>query len=295
MSEHRLPPIQYLSAFVEAARYNSFKQAANELNVTPSAISQQIKNLEEHLGLSLFTRKARALDLTQEGMNFYRIAERTLRTYEEGYSEFVNRYFSATLTVSTTPYISNEILIPRLHEFHERYPQISLVVQASTRLEDLANTGLDAGIRIGVPSWEGYEVELISECRSGLVASPDYIERNPLKKKADWAKQTLIHTRSHVNDWQRVSTLANAKANPDKELIFDSYAAGIRAAEEGLGLAIGMFPLSNEKVRRGQLVVLSERYQNVDEGVYFVTKRNDKKQRYYAILFEWLKSVFANC
>ena len=152
---HRMPPIQYLPAFVAAARHTSFKRAAAELNVTPSAISQQIRNLEDHMGLALFSREKRALRLTRSGEDFYQITKKLLSGYESGYAQFMSEHCSSTLSVSMIPYVANEVVIPQLHDFQQQYPDLNLVVQTSMQLESLEFNEIDAAIRFGVPPWAG--------------------------------------------------------------------------------------------------------------------------------------------
>jgi len=290
---HRKPPIQYLTAFAFAARHKSFKIAAGELNVSPSAISQQIKTLESYIGLSLFSRKKRELQLTRAGESFYRVAEETIATYEAGYSRFAERYVSASLKVSMTPYVANELVIPQLNHFQEMYPDLNLVVETSTQIKDLASSGLDAAIRFGVPPWGDDQVELICSARTNLVATQGYFDKHPLKSVSDWQCQTLIHTRTDVNDWQRFMDQSNRVFTPQKELYFDSYSAGIRAAEEGLGIVIAAFPLTRNKVIAGALTTLTDKYSRIEEAFYLVSKPNVNKQESYGILLAWLKKIFA--
>ncbi len=289
---HRMPPIQYLTAFDASARHNSFKLAAGELNVSPSAISQQIKTLEKHVGLSLFSRDKRELQLTQAGESFYQIAASTIARYERGYAQFVEQYYSSSLKVSMIPYIANELVIPRLHHFQERYPDVNLVVETSMQLENLASSELDAAIRFGVPPWGDQNVELISPAQSNLVATKAYFDKNPINRVSDWQQQTLIHIRTNTNDWQRFMDQIKFQFKPKRELYFDSYGAGIRAAEEGLGIAMGVFPISNNKIAEGLLTTLSEQYSPLEEAFYLVTKHNDSKQENYRILLHWLQYIF---
>lgn len=291
LNRHRPPPIQYLPAFVAAAQHNSFKLAAEQLNVSPSAISQQIKTLEQHIGLELFSRKKRQLQLTRAGESFYQMAQTTLSHYENGCMAFAQTYISPTLNVSMTPYIANEIVIPQLAAFHEKYPDINLVVQTSMQLENLQDKNLDAAIRFGIPPWAEHDVALITEATSGLVATQSYFERHPLKTAEDWQQQILIHSRSNVNDWLRV--LHRIEYKPQKELYFDSYDAGIRAAEEGLGIAIAVFPTSSRKLAQGKLITVANKLHPIEEAYYLVTKPNDHKQQSYQTLLSWLKDIFS--
>lgn len=290
-NQYRPPPIQYLPAFVAAARHNSFKLAAAQLNVSPSAISQQIKTLENHIGLPLFSRQKRELQLTRAGESFYQVAQTTLGSYERGCSQFSETYIAPTLNVSMTPYIANEVVIPQLADFHEKYPDINLVVQTSMRLENLQDKNLDAAIRFGVPPWAEHDVTLICSVYSGLVASKEYFNKHPVHSEKDWQQQTLIHSRTQVNDWQLL--LDKFQVKPNKELYFDSYDAGMRAAEEGLGIAIAVFPISNNKITQGKLKTLSQKKHPIEEAYYLVTKPNDHKQEIYQIFLSWLKEIFS--
>ncbi len=290
---YKSPPIQYLPAFVAAARASSFKVAASQLNVTPSAISQQIKTLENHMGLKLFSRKKRSLQLTFAGISFYQVAQDTLNQYESGCREFNEKHQSSTLNVSMIPYIANEILIPKLAEFNTLHPDINLMIHTSVTLENLQVQELDAAIRFGIPPWSEQDmvnIELICHAQSALVASEEYLARHPIHSTSDWKKQTLIHSRSHINDWQVFMDKLNFK--PHQQLVFDSYDASIRAAEEGLGIAIAVLPISQDKIHQNKLVCLSPNYKDIDESFYLVSKPNEHKQTNILALHIWLKDIF---
>ncbi|MEH6345254.1 MAG: LysR substrate-binding domain-containing protein [Bermanella sp.] len=289
---YRSPPIQYLPAFVAAAFHNSFKLAATQLNVSPSAISQQIKTLETHIGLELFSRKKRTLELTRAGVRFYEVAKATVNHYEAGYDQFAEQYISPTLRVSMIPYIANEVIIPRLAEFKEQYPDINLLLQTSIQLENLPDKELDAAIRFGVPPWPEHDVALIAKAQSSLVASKEYLDSHPIKETKDWQQQTLIHSRTKVNDWQGLMDRFNF--TPKQELFFDSYDASIRAAEEGLGISVAVFPISNTALQQKKIIPLAHKPTQLDEAFYLVTKPNENKQAGYQALLKWLKQVFSD-
>ena len=291
-SNQRMPPIQYLAAFSAAAHHNSFKLAAQQLNVSPSAISQQIKSLESHIGLPLFSREKRSITLTPAGESFYQLALQTLNQYEKDYDQFTQQYFSSSLTISMIPYIANEVVIPRLHEFHEQFPALNLIVQTSMHLENLALQELDGAIRFGVPPWGHNHVYLISKASTSLMASQDYLDKHISTKPINWSEQTLIHSRSDINDWQRFMSESHLDVTPKKELYFDSYDAGIRAAEEGLGITIGAFPISNNTIKEGKLVALAKQPIAMKEAFYFVCTPNINKQKHYDIVLKWLRTLF---
>lgn len=288
----RLPPIQYLVVFATAARLSSFKLASQALSITPSAVSQQIKSLEGHVGVTLFNREQRALKLTLAGEDFYRVADRTLRQYEQGFTQFSSQHLSSALRVSMIPYVANEVLIPHLHEFQQAYPGIRLLIETSSEIEDLHCSELDAAIRFGVPPWGDLNAELICQVKSGLVASEQYLREFPMGHSQDWSQQTLIHSRNQVNDWQRYMEETGIHFEPKNELHFDSYYAAMRAAEEGLGIMIAVFPLSQHSINSGELVMLFEHTALLPEGLYLLTKDNERKSANYKCLLKWLQAIF---
>ncbi|MBL4796996.1 MAG: LysR family transcriptional regulator [Oleispira sp.] len=297
-NRQRLPPIQYLVAFVTAAKLCSFKLAARELNITPSAISQQIKNLENHIGLALFSREKRELQLTGAGEAFYLIAKKTMSSYENGYAQFSDQFFSSSLRVSMIPFVAHEIVIPHLHEFQIKHPEINFIIETSAELKNLETGDLDGAVRFGLPPWGNTKAERICSLSSNLVASKEYLKTHSIEGKSEnkaeinWQNQTLIHSRSNVNDWQRYMSDVGVQFKPKNELFFDSYEAGLRAAEEGLGIALAVFPMSANKIKTEKLVVLSDQYVPIKEGVYWVTKANENKQDNYQTVLGWLQGIF---
>lgn len=292
VNHSRTPPIQYLAAFEASARHGSFKAAAEELNITASAISQQIKALEAILGLSLFERRARGIRLNSAGASFYTVAENTIATYKSGFSQFKQQFQSPSLRMTTIPYIANEIIIPNLHRFAELHPDINLIIETSMGIENLADSELDCALRFGIPPWRGGEAKLISKAKSNLVASPKYFAEHPLMSIDDFEHQTIIHTRSDTNDWQRLTDLFNVKVKPKRELHFSSYSAAIKAAEEGLGIAIGLFPTSNASINSGRLVAYAAEHLPLEEAYYLVSNKSRKKEKEYQALFSWVAGVF---
>ena len=122
MKPNRLPPMQWLPPFEAAARHLSFKRAAEELFVTPSAISQQIKLLEQTVGTPLFHRRTRAIELTQAGSYDFHIVTELLDQHQHGYNMLMRKLRVPMLRANTIPFVANELLIPNLHVFKQRYP-----------------------------------------------------------------------------------------------------------------------------------------------------------------------------
>lgn len=241
------PPIQYLPAFITAARLKSFKQAAQQLHVTPSAISQQIKSLETQLGLSLFDRQSKELQLTQTGKHYFEFAADALDRYQNGWQAFSDRFLSQTLRISLTDYMANQIVIPRLKDFVET-TGIQLELHTSSYNQNLLSNTLDAAIRFGTPPWPHHNAWLIADAQIALVATPDYFHKHPIKQPSDWKQHTLIHARRTVNDWQRLEHQLGYALQARQELVFDSYESAIQAARAGLGVMMASFPISNHEI-----------------------------------------------
>ena len=276
-----------------AARLGSFKLASEALNVTPSAISQQIKSLEQRIGMALFSRQGKELRLNQAGKEFLLFASTAVDVYESGWKGFSEQFLSRRLRVSMTDYMANCVVIPRLKSL-EADTGIELEIHTSSRNQDLQIKTLDAAIRFGEPPWPEHQFELISEASVAIVASPDYWRRHPLSTKQDWLDQTLIHARRSVNDWRRTEIFNAASVSPKNELVFDSYHSAIEAAKNGLGIMLASFPISNQEIRSGAVAALSEKRYPCEEGFYLVTKPNHTKDKQYQLLLAWLRKVFSD-
>jgi len=290
MTNPKLPPIQYLTAFEAAARLCSFKLAAQELNVTPSAISQQIKSLETQLAKPLFDRSQRQLRLTQSGAEFFKVAQKTLHSYSSSFRAFTESQQKTTLVVSMIPFIANEIVIPQLADFQQRYPDIELIIETDMNKVDFTDGQIDAAVRFGQPPWTELEAELICETSSALVATEEYFAKHPLVSKKDWSQQTLIHCRKNVDDWQTLRDLLGHPFEAKAELKFACYESGMKAAEAGLGLAMAIFPITQQKIESGKLKVMTDKTYPSHESFYLVTKPSNDKVTATNLLLSWLQA-----
>lgn len=286
------PPIQYLPAFVAAAQLGSFRAAAQQLNVTPSAISQQIKSLEQRIGLSLFSRQGKELQLSQAGEEFFSFAAHSLGHYQQGWEGFAEQFLSPQIRISMTDYVANRIIIPRLADFME-HSGIPLEIHTSSRNQNLQANTLDAAIRFGTPPWPEHHARVICDAQVAMVASPEYWRQHPLTCRQHWQHQTLIHARRVTNDWQRLEQSQGYTITARQQLMFDSYETAIEAAKAGLGIMLASFPTSNQELRSGVLQAHSEKRFSSGEHFYLITKPNDHKEKRYQQLFSWLSAVFA--
>src|ERR1700756_1945513 len=191
----RLPSLNGLRAFEAAARHLSFTQAASELNVTQTAISHQIRRLEEELGLRLFIRKNRALALTPQARDYLPGVRAAFNDLRLATDRLLRKDDDKVLTVSTLASLAAKWLLPRLTAFQEAHPGIDVRITTSTALVDFRGGGVDAAIRYGRGNWPGVRAEWLMADDFFPVCSPALLTgKKPLHCPEDLAQHTLLHT-----------------------------------------------------------------------------------------------------
>lgn len=251
----RLPPLTQLRAFEAAARHRSFKAAAEELSVTPAAVSHQIRELEDRLGLRLFERRTRQVVPTAAALALYPVLRDGFDAFAEAI-ESLTRQDASALTLSATPAFVSQWLLPRLGEFRRAHPGIDLRLHASPVPVDLAGGGADLAVRYGFGPYPSHEVAVLSVDRFQPVASPSLGLASP----AELARHRLIHF-----DWSRDLPerptwplwLRRARLrHPDAQrgLRFSEESHAIQAAIAGQGVALLGATLIRDELRRGVLV-----------------------------------------
>lgn len=263
----RLPPLNALRSFEAAARHLSFVRAADELSVTPAAVSQQVKALEEHLGLKLFRRQARGLLLTDAGQMLLP----GLREGLDKMAEAVRRVSAATgsgpLTVNTLPSFATRWLVPRLHRFHARRPEIQLRLSTSSTLVDFAAEDVDAAIRYGKGEYPGLKADLLMVEDLTPVCSPALLDGSaPLRTPEDLRHHTLLHDVINVeggvhvdgrldDNWRRwLAHVGVDDIDPYRGPGYSDASNTLQAAIAGQGVAMGRGALIADAVAEGHLV-----------------------------------------
>lgn len=302
----RLPSLNALRVLEAVARHLSLTKAANELRVTPAAISHQIKGLEADLGISLVERDGRRLRLTnaaQAGLAdlrlaFDRLTQAARKIREHGRSE--------TLTISTTPSFAAGWLIPRLERFRARAPEMDLRLDTSVRLLNLEREGIDAAIRYGAGDYPGLEtVRLFTEgvfpvCSPAACAGP-----HPLREPADLKWHTLLHldwwhalpasgaagTSGDWPDW-RMWLLAAGVEGVDhtRGPRFSDSGMALQAARLGQGVALGSTSLVGDDLAAGTLIVPFELSIATRFACFLVYPKDAATQPKIVAFREWLLS-----
>lgn len=251
-----LPPLTSIKAFEAAARHASFKLAAAELHVTPAAVSLQVKQLEEWLGLPLFDRSGAGLALTGKGRSYCQELSRVLAMLVRATEEVRGDALSGTLRVTALPSFTGKWLLPRLARFTARYPDIDLVLDTDAVIQNLAGGKFDLAIRAGSGRWQGLAADLIAREAFTPMCSPAYLARAAvLSSPADLAAHPLIHSTPR-DGWARWLEMAGQSQRVDaaKGLVVSDSAMALQAAIDGNGVVLGRTCLAGADIAAGRLV-----------------------------------------
>ncbi|MEH6418161.1 transcriptional regulator GcvA [Pseudomonas sp. CGJS7] len=250
-------PLNALRAFEAAARSLSFQAAAAQLFVTPAAVSHQVKRLEAHLGVQLFHRGHRAVELTAEG-------QALAASLVEWFAQLdlaLDRAVAPTvahLRVSTVESFAAKWLAPRLHRFHRDCPELKLRIETGDEPSDFVRDGIDVAIRYGAGGYAGVEAERLLDAPVFAVCAPTVSP--PLAAAEDLRLHTLLHDdsaagRPGVPDWAAWLRAADAGAvDASRGPVFASIYLALEAAAAGHGVALGVGPLVADDLRRGRLI-----------------------------------------
>jgi LysR family glycine cleavage system transcriptional activator len=271
----RLPSLNGLRAFEAAARHLSFTNAASELNVTQTAISHQIKRLEEELGLKLFIRQNRALALTPQGHDYLPGVRAAFNDLRLATDRLKRRDNDHVLTVSTLASMASKWLLPRISAFQKAHPDIDVRITTSTSMVDFKSGDVDAAIRYGRGQWLGLRADWLTADDLFPVCSPALrTGKKALLKPQDLADYTLLHSSGgYDDDWRLWLTAAGLPTDISKQpgLTFDMIFMTLQAAIDGLGVAIGRTTYVEGDLAKGRLVVPFDMRMPADAGFYLVS------------------------
>ncbi len=253
-----LPHLDPLIAFEAAARHCSFSQAADELNVTASAVSQQIKALEQQLGVSLFERGHRSVDLTERGRGFQNSVTIAL-THLVNAANDARAAGETLLEIATDTSIAEQWLIPRLPRFEALHPDISLKITVSDVRSELLGPDVPLSIIHGDGSWRGCVSELFLEEEVFPVCSPDYLARwGGEFKPEDLPRADLLDLDYEHWHWMNWAILLTEMSLPlpevPRKLRMNNYPMLLDAAKRGLGMTLGWSSLTDDDLAAGRLV-----------------------------------------
>ena len=284
-----LPSTASLRAFARAARTLSFKQAAEELHVSPSALSRQVQALEDQLGAALFIRRNPGLKLTDAGRRYLVTAENVLRELREA-AESLTAASPRPLRVSALESFSARWLVPHLPAFQAAHPGIELEIEATLRYADFARDPVDVAIRFGTGPWPDLHAEPIVDLVFFPVCSPALRDGDPpLRSVEDLAEHVWIHVQQVPNawrDWVRKAGLPDLRGRRD--LHFDHVGIALSAAESGQGVALASQVLCQAEVADGRLCVPFDHQVRSAETYHLVCRPESLDDPRIVALRDWL-------
>ncbi|OSI63882.1 transcriptional regulator [Bradyrhizobium canariense] len=294
----RLPSLNGLRAFEAAARHLSFTLAASELNVTQTAISHQIRRLEEELGIRLFVRQNRALALTAEARDYLPGVRAAFNDLRLATDRLLRKDDDKVLTVSTLASLAAKWLLPRLTDFQEHHPGIDVRITTSTSLVDFQRDNVDAAIRYGRGQWPGLRADWLMADELFPVCSPSLLRGDkPLRCPEDLKSHMLLHTSNANNDdWRLWLTAAGLPADIARQpgITFDMIFMTIQAAIDGIGVAMGRTSYVQDDIAKGRLVVPFKIALPADAGFYLVAPEGRREAPKLAAFREWMIAATRN-
>jgi LysR family glycine cleavage system transcriptional activator len=287
----KLPPLSSVRVFEAAARHGSFKKAAEELNITASAVSHAVQNLEDWLGLALFQRGRGKLGLTEPGAAYAAAVGEALKAVAEATARLPGRRSQGRLSISAAPGFATRWLMPRLSRFTDRYPEIGVDIETSLKPVDLPMEGIDAAIRLAppsraTPSWTRLlDESLVPVCSPALREKYRDLSGLELIAQVD-----LIHMTSISGDWAEWYRIIGAAtpANVRGGLRVDTVNMALEAARRGHGIALGRTPLFEAEIASGELVCLLDERVPSGWSYWLVTMDADFQSQDVKGFRQWL-------
>jgi LysR family transcriptional regulator, glycine cleavage system transcriptional activator len=251
----RLPPLKTLPAFEIAAERLSFTAAAGELHLTHGAVSRQIQALESHLGVPLFRRSNRRIELTEAGVAFLPGVRQALHGLETSTAEIATSPREGALVVSCVATFMMRWLIPRLYAFNALHRKIDVRLAASHAPVDFARDGVDVAIRVGEAPWPRNVVgtPFLAD-RIGPVCTPVLLEGRNTLQLSELRRHRLLHAETRAQSWSNWARARGTTIELNNSQSFEHHYFMLEAAASGLGIGIASYPLVEQDLKSGRLV-----------------------------------------
>ncbi|AFJ59821.1 MULTISPECIES: LysR family transcriptional regulator [Pseudomonas] len=284
-------PLNALRAFEASARHLSFTRAAIELCVTQAAVSHQVKSLEAQLNVTLFKRLPRGLMLTSEGESLLPVLRDAFDRIALTLDQFEGGHYREVLTVGAVGTFAVGWLLPRLADFHSRYPLIDLRLSTHNNRVDVAAEGLDYAIRFGAGAWHGTDACPLLEAPLTVLCVPQIAEQ--LRSPADVLKHTLLRSyrADEWNLWFQAAGLPSDTRVP-RSVVFDSSLAMMEAALQGAGVALAPARMFSRQLEND--VIRQPFEMGITTGSYWLTRLQSRAETPAMVAFKgWLQASVA--
>lgn len=283
-----------LRTFCVAARYESFRTAGEELFVTASAVSHQIKSLEDELGELLFDRNSRELSLTEVGRSLYEEVSPLIEQLNTVVAGYKKGSTISSIRMSVQPFFASEYFVPRLSEFTAKHPDIDIQVGTSDESAEKMPSDADLSIRLFRSPPSDMPSQLLFPLRLVPAGSPAFKKSVTVKKKAIVSDFPIIVHETHPKAWAQWSAAAGIKLPANSKITrLDSMIAVVRATEQGIGAALVPIPLADLWFRQGSIVRLFDKELVADVSYYLVCKEDRANDESVKLLQDWIVQRFA--
>lgn len=289
----RLPSLNALKAFHAVARHKSLRQAADELFVTPQAVGQQIKLLEDALQVTLFERKGRSIEPTESAILLAHYVEAGFNEFAEGVRRVTRSTYRDRINLNTSPYFATNYLLKRLSNFREVLPGADLRLTTMIDLPDFARDDVDMTVQWGYGNWGDYECDLLVSDPKVICCTPDIGAQ--IAKASDLTQFTLLDTVKSKRLWSDILRhLGVDQAHRDGSIGFDDAASMRRATLQGIGVGLLSVHDAAADLQTGALVaplgrdVLTDMPADEVPGFYLVMPRGHLRVKGIAALYRWL-------
>ena len=281
--------LKAIKTFQIAARHSSFALAADELCITPSAVSHQIKTLETQLGLPLFSRSARALALTDAGARYLEQIDDLFTRLESVTEELRVRYGHSSVRLHVPAYFASELLLPRLSEFAKLHEGIDLRIETQGVHGRSHVAEADISVVVGSGPWNGLVAHPLFAQALVPAAAPELLAEKPVLRHEDLNQHTLLVHEARRDDWDRWAASVGLKdLRPMQIVRIDSMSAATRAAEKSIGVALLPAELSRRKFASGRLTRVFDDELVTQEDYTLLVRAEDETRDDIRALCAWL-------
>ncbi|MFT4825128.1 MAG: LysR family glycine cleavage system transcriptional activator [Halioglobus sp.] len=284
-----------LRAFCIVAQRKSFRLAAEDLFLTPSAISHQIRSLEAELDVKLFDRGARDLRLTEAGHYLLQESGHLIDQLDEVAGHFHKRYGQRPLRVTVQPFFATEMLLPKLSSFIDENPHIAINIDTEDQSAEKHPAQADVSIRLFRSAPKNLVVHELFRLRLCPACSPDFLKRQPAIDDGNFEGLPLIVHSKRPNAWRDWSQSARVELGDQSGAIrLETMISVARAAEQGLGVALVPLPLSESWIKAGKLIRLSDHDFTTPDGYFVVSREQDVQRAEVQVFRNWILKEFEN-
>jgi len=289
----RMPSLRSLRAFQVAGRHLSFKLAAEELCLTASAVSHQVKNLEEFLGIELFVRKTRALEFTAPGSNYFEYLDTMFMRLQMETQQLRAEYGRKMIRLCLPPFFASELFLPKMEALQTMMPDTDIRISTQPSLMKDHPAEADLSVLLGNDDWPDLITYPMFARRLVIVASPSQLKKTDPKSFKSLNGQTLIVHENRPKAWINwAKTIDAPKPKAGNILRFDSMSAVVQAAAQGLGFAIVSLPMSRKWLDSGALQQVFKAEWTTDEYFYLAHRSEEQNRPEVTELIHWFIKEF---